>query len=406
MLIGFAVALGTGMLVGLERERSKAAKGGPAGIRTFTLLSLSGAVAVTAAGGWGLAVVGVFVTTLAVLYFTHSHVRDPGMTTEVAMMVVVLLGALAMAQPLLAAGLGVVTTVLLSKMAALHAFARRILTNDEITDGLILLAASLVVLPLLPSTPLGPIGALNLRALWVLAVTVMAIGTVGHIALRAFGARYGLPLAGFVAGFVSALATTTSMGSRAKEKPRLLRECLAAGVLANASTLVGVAVLVGMTDMRVLWALAVPLAFSFAAAGVYAVVFAILGVRRGHDEKEEEGRAFDLKSAILFALSVGVTLVGAALLKDWLGQAGLAVGVGLSGLVNSQSAAVSAAALSAAGSISPHAAVLPVMLAITASLVTRAIASYMAGGRSFAMRVVPGLVLVTAAGWLGFALIA
>lgn len=406
MLIGFAVALGTGMLIGLERERTKAGQGAPAGIRTFTLLALAGAVGYAAAGGWGLAVAGVFVTALACLAFMRSTVPDPGLTTEVAMLLTLLLGALAMRYPMPAAGLGVVTTVLLSQRSSIRAFAVRHLTEREMTDGLILLAATLVVLPLLPTTPIGPGGVVSLRAVWILAVMVMAIGTLGHIALRAFGARYGLPLAGFISGFVSALATIQSMGARARHKPRLRRECLAAGVLANASTLLGAAVLIGMTDMRVLRELTWPLALALGAAVAYAVIFAVLGVRRGHDEKTESGRAFDVTGALVFAGSVGLTLVVAGLLQRALGSAGLAVGVGLGGFVNSQSAAVSAAALSAAGDITPQAAVLPIMLAISASIVTRAVVSYLAGGRAYALRVVPGLALVMAAGWIGFSLVA
>lgn len=405
-LMGFAVALGTGMLIGLERERSKASKGAPAGIRTFTLMSLAGAVAITAADGWGLAIAGAFVATLAALSFLRSPIPDPGLTSEVAMLVALLLGALSMSQPGFAAGLAVVVTVLLAQQSSLHSFARKHLSAGEMNDALILLAATLVVLPLLPTTPIGPSGAVNLRAIWLLAVLVMGIGTAGHIALRALGARYGLPLAGFISGFVSALATIASMGARAKEKPRLMRECLAAGVLANASTLVGVAILIGITDVRVLNAMAAPLTFALAAAGLYALVFAILGVRRGHDERQAAGRAFDLKGSLLFALSVSVILVIASLLQDRLGQAGLAMGVGMAGFVNSQSAAVSAAALSAAGRITPQAAVLPVMLAITASVITRAAVSYAAGGRRYALRVVPGLALVTAAFWTGFTLVA
>lgn len=405
-LMGFAVAIGTGLLVGLERERSKAAIGAPAGIRTFALLALSGAVAVTVADGWGLAVAGLFVTTIATISFLRSAVPDPGLTTEAAMFVTVLLGALSMNMPGLAAGLAVVVTVLLAQQSTLHVFARKLLTAQEMNDALILLAATLVILPLLPTTPIGPAGAVNLRSIWLLAVLVMAIGTTGHVALRALGAKYGLPLAGFISGFVSALATIASMGSKAKAKPRLMRECLAAGVLANASTLVGVAILIGLTDIRVLYALTTPFAFSLVAAGLYALVFAVLGMRRGHDEKQSVGRAFDAKGAIIFALSVSVILVVAAVLQNQLGAAGLAIGVGVAGFVNSQSAAVSAAALSSAGRITPQAAMMPIMLAITASIVTRAVVSYMAGGRVYATRVIPGLALVTAALWGGFALVA
>jgi len=44
LALRFAVALGLGMLIGLERERSKTEEGG-AGVRTFALIALTGAIA-------------------------------------------------------------------------------------------------------------------------------------------------------------------------------------------------------------------------------------------------------------------------------------------------------------------------------------------------------------------------
>jgi uncharacterized membrane protein YhiD involved in acid resistance len=44
LALRFAVALGLGMLIGLERERSKPEEGG-AGVRTFALIALTGAIA-------------------------------------------------------------------------------------------------------------------------------------------------------------------------------------------------------------------------------------------------------------------------------------------------------------------------------------------------------------------------
>ena len=44
LALRFAVALGLGMLIGLERERSKSEEGG-AGVRTFALIALTGAIA-------------------------------------------------------------------------------------------------------------------------------------------------------------------------------------------------------------------------------------------------------------------------------------------------------------------------------------------------------------------------
>src|SRR3546814_3528669 len=53
-----------------------------------------------------------------------------------------------------------------------------------------------LILPLLPDQAVGPFGVLNPRRIWIVVILVMAIGGTGHIAVRALGARFGLPLAG------------------------------------------------------------------------------------------------------------------------------------------------------------------------------------------------------------------
>jgi uncharacterized membrane protein (DUF4010 family) len=211
-LSGFSVALGIGLLIGIERERSKG--DGPdraaAGVRTFLLIALVGALATTAAqrfGGLIFAVGGGFVALAALAAYRRSRADDPGLTTEVAMLVTFLLGALAMTALPLAAGLGVVVAVVLASKSALHRFVRDTLTEQEVHDGLLLAAAAAVVLPLLPDRAIDPFGAFNPHTLWTLVVLVMAINAGGYIALRLLGPGAGLALAGFIGGFISSTAT-------------------------------------------------------------------------------------------------------------------------------------------------------------------------------------------------------
>ena len=63
----FAVALGIGLLIGLERERSKAGQRASAGIRTFAMASLLGAVAQQVGGTLLLAVALAGLVILATL---------------------------------------------------------------------------------------------------------------------------------------------------------------------------------------------------------------------------------------------------------------------------------------------------------------------------------------------------
>jgi len=180
ILRGLAVALGLGLLVGVERERRRADDGHDvAGVRTFALIALAGAIA-ERIGGIGIALGGAFVVLAALAGYRASRGRDPGLTTETAMLLVFLLGVLAMRELVLAAGLGVAVTLLLAMKTRAHHFVHQVLTDQELHDALLLAAAATVVLPLLPDRAIDPWAVLNPRKLWLLAVIVMAISALGH----------------------------------------------------------------------------------------------------------------------------------------------------------------------------------------------------------------------------------
>ena len=223
LVVGFLVALGVGLLIGIDRERNKGdgATRHPAGLRTFTLASLLGATAMAVGDEGLLAAAALGMVAFAGLSYWRARDGDPGLTTETALVLTTLLGGLAIKHPEFAAGLGVVVAVLLAARSALHRFVRSVLTDDELRDLLIFAAATLVVLPLLPDKPIGPYGALNLRTVWTIVILVMAVSALGYVAVRLVGPRYGLPLAGLASGFVSSSATIGAMGTRAKEEPAI-----------------------------------------------------------------------------------------------------------------------------------------------------------------------------------------
>jgi uncharacterized membrane protein (DUF4010 family) len=208
-LIGrLAVALGIGLVIGLERERRKGSgpSRGPAGVRTFALTSLAGALSLGAGGESVLVAAALFLALLTGLAYRRSVDADPGLTTEMALLTTLLLGALAIREPAVASGAGVVVAILLASRRRLHRFIRGALTEQEVHDVLLFAAAALVVLPLAPDRPVGPYGSLNPRTLWRLVVLLLGIQGAGHVAVRALGARVGLPLAGLASGFVSSAA--------------------------------------------------------------------------------------------------------------------------------------------------------------------------------------------------------
>ncbi|MEB2316928.1 MAG: DUF4010 domain-containing protein, partial [Xanthomonadaceae bacterium] len=235
LLFAFSAALGVGLLIGLVRERGHATHS-TAGLRTHALVALAAAVAAWLGTGVLLVTLAA-VALLAAMSYHATHEDDPGLTGEVALVATALLGALAVRSPAMATGLAVVMAVLLFAKKSLHRLSRELLSEREVFDGLFLLASALVVLPLLPDRGFGPYEALNLRTLWLLVVLVMAVGALGHVALRVVGNRRGLAVSGFFAGYVSSTAAVLGFGQRAKESPQLMRSAVGAALLANLASL-------------------------------------------------------------------------------------------------------------------------------------------------------------------------
>jgi len=217
ILLGLGAALGAGLLIGIERERRKGAgpRRSPAGVRTFTLASLAGAIAQSMAQPWLVAIGALLIAALAAISYWRDRSDDPGITTELALFVTYLLGVTAMHNPAVGAGAAVVVACLLAARSHLHDFSIEVLTSAELRDALLFAAAALVVLPLLPEQPITWLPSVNPRKLWGLVVLFMALQGVGYATSRLFGTRLGLALSGLVAGFVSSTATIASLGTRA-----------------------------------------------------------------------------------------------------------------------------------------------------------------------------------------------
>ncbi len=401
--IKLAVALGIGLLIGLERERRKGdgVSRGPAGIRTFALVSLLGAVS-AAISIWLVAAALLAVASLAVAAYLRSQSSDPGLTSEVSLLLTLVLGAWAMQAPGWAAALAVVAAVLLVAREPLHRFVRQVLTEEELKHLLVLAVATLLVLPLMPEAPVGPYQALHPRALWLVVVLVMSISAAGHVALRLLGSRWGLPLVGLLGGFVSSTATIGAMGSRARRAPAVLQPAVAAAVLSTLATLLQMAMVLAVTSMATLRAMTLPLLLGGGMALVYGLLVTWRSWHEPADAPADLGQAFSLKAALLLAGVLALVSVVSAGVSQVYGAAGLAATAALAGFADTHAPAVSVAALVSSGAIVVDNASLPILLALTSNTLSKCVVAVSAGSQRFALRVVPGLLLVVVATWAGW----
>jgi uncharacterized membrane protein (DUF4010 family) len=397
--VGLAVALGCGLLIGVERERRKGrgVHRGPAGVRSFAVTALAGAIAQTLQSPLLVAAGALLVLLLAVISHWKSQSADPGITTELALFVTYLLGVTAMRDATLAAGGAAVVAILLASRHRLHRFATRTLHATELRDALILAGAALIVLPLVPSRSLDWLAGFNPRRMWSLVVLLLVLQAAGYVAMRAVGPRIGLALSGLASGFVSSTATFAAMGARVKANPALRRAAIGGALMSNIATILQL-LLVTLTVSPAMLAILWPV---FVAGVVVSVVVAAAYMRSGRQEADQPAleRAFDLGRSMMFAgLLAGVTAL-AAWAGSHFGESGLALAAALAGLVDVHAASASVATLVQAEQISPGMGLLPVLLAFSTNTASKLLSAYIGGGLRFAIAVLPGLLILLAAVW-------
>ena len=391
----FLVALAIGLLLGFERERSHK-RTLPAGSRSFALLSLLGAVAATF-GPWAVITGLAGVTALMALAYFRTSTEDPGTTTEIAAVVAFLLGALAYDRPGIAVALAVVVVGLLVSKSRIHRFARDIVTEVEMEDAIKFFVVAFVVLPLLPNQPMGPYGVLNPAKVWLLVVLLTGIGWLGYVGVRALGAERGLMVTGLAGGFVSASATTASMGRLSRTAG--VRAPLASALAASLATFVQLLIVIGYVDPAVLRRLWPPV---LAAALVLVVVagYVYRGARRDNHaapaaDGTPEGRPFALKPALLLAAVLVFALLVGRWGADVLGPRGAVLGAFGAGLADAHAGSVAAASLAAKGDISVSTALLAIAAALGSNLLVKCALAFSSGGRSFGLAFIAGMAAPT-----------
>lgn len=404
-LLGLAVALGIGLLIGAERERSKGRGHArhAAGIRTFSIAALLGAISTLMGGVTLLAIALLLTGALAVVAYLRTRTQDPGLTTEIALLLTCLLGGMATQNMLLASGTGVALTVLLAGRQRIHQFVRTVLSERELHDIILFAAAALIVLPLAPDRYMGPFDAINPHAVARLIVLVMGVSALGYVATRMLGPRYGLPLAGFAGGFISSTAVVFSMGLLTKRQPDQTTPAVAGAVLSSIATIIQLALIIMLVQPSLLTLLAQPLALGGAAAIFYALIFLFITRKAPvliEEHHADMGRAIELKTALGFALVISAVLTLSAALHSWLGSSGIMLGALVSGLADAHATAASTASLAATQKITNSAAVWPILAGLTTNSLMKAFVAFKAGGTSYAMRILPGLALVVAVIWL------
>ncbi|WP_435364395.1 MgtC/SapB family protein [Haloarchaeobius sp. DYHT-AS-18] len=408
-VVRLVLAGALGLFLGLEREWSQKS----AGIRTFSLISLAGAVFTLLAAqttyGWPLLFVGgLLITAQGVLLAVRGLLSDGedglALTTSTSMLVAYGVGALVASDLVLeGVAVAVLSSLVLVLKRELHSFAEN-LSREEVRSGAEFAIIAFVVYPLLPagerqySIPMLGLDSLTIepRVVWLMVVTVAGIGILNYVIVQLYGGR-GIAVTGFFGGLASSTAVVGTMLDHVRQNTEAASYAAAAILLADAAmALRNLLIVVAFTFSRgVLIDATAPL--------VAVIITGIVVAAFTADWSENVDITLDSPFSLRYALGFGgmflVVLVVGSVANAQFGAAGFLATAVASGLVSSAGATTSAVLLFRGGTLSAETTVLSVLLATASSVVVKAGLTAVSPNRSFSRRVaIYSAVLVTAGG--------
>lgn len=315
---GLIVALGIGLVLGLEREHQQSTEQYSfAGLRTFSLMSITGYLtahlAVQTANAWLTPLVSLGVLLLiTVAYRAQAERQSLGITTEIALFISYLSGNLiAVGYPGEAFGGAVVVAVLLSLKTRFKRFIQQI-SQEELAAFLKFFVLIVLALLLLPDAYFGPDNLLHYRSIGWVILLVSSISLTGYLLLKFGSARYGILGTALVGGLFSSTLVAWAFSARSRETPQLT-SLFSGGILLSSSIMyLRVLFLTSLFAPQLTWQLLLPCALMFLVSTVVVFSLSVSGAKyKGLDAAPDIplGNPLDLKNALYFAaLYVGVSL--------------------------------------------------------------------------------------------------
>lgn len=366
-IVRLTMAVLLGMFLGLEREWSQKS----AGIRTFALVSLLGAILTIIDASLLLAAGGLLIITMSVLLAVQSLIDRKSettlsLTTSASMFVAYGVGVL-VAEGFVTESVtvAVLSSLLLVLKRELHEFAWG-LSREEMRGATEFAILAFVIYPLLPDEAFGPWNAIDARTIWLLVIAVSGIGLVNYVMVKRYEGR-GIAATGFFGGLVNSTAVIAEMAQRAANRPSLRDLAVGAILIANAAMAFRNALIVVPFIPEATFLVGVPLG-TIATSGI------LLSLYVSDWEQDLETNLtspFSLRNALIFGALFLVILVVAAGAQATFGSPGFLTTTFLAGLVSSGTATATAVTLFGTDQISADLAVAGVLAGTLSSILVK-----------------------------------
>jgi uncharacterized membrane protein (DUF4010 family) len=402
------IAFGLGLLVGLQREASRNKL---AGVRTFSLIAVLGAMAGFLTRDFDNPfVLPLFAIALTIVLYIGNMMKlkteqnpDIGQTTEVAALLMFAIGGyLVLGDHILGIIAGGGMAVLLFVKERLHGFIAKLKEKD--LDAIMTFAAiTLVILPILPDKTYGPMEVLNPHNIWLMVVLIVGISVVGYFIYKFVDQRVGIISNGILGGLISSTATTVSYARKTVENKPVSGMAAFVITAASAIALVRVLIEVGVVIPGKLKDMMLPLIVEFLVmAGLCVALFYMISRRDSIEEMPEPKNPAQFRSALIFGLLYGIILLAVAFAKEEFSSGALYLVVVISGLTDVDAITLSLSQLMKQGSLQPDNGWRLILLASVSNLFFKGIMAAVLGSRqlvkwiapSFGISILAGLLLI------------
>ena len=388
------IAILIGILIGLEREFSRPKSGKFfAGIRTYPLLSMLGFSSALIASFTETWMYGIFFLGYAALittaYVSSAKEGRLGGTSDVAALLVFLLGSLVFwGYILVAATIAVFTMLFLSMKIQLRRFVGNI-RSEDILAIMKLAIITIIILPLLPNEVIDPLEVLNPTTIWLMVIFVSGLSFLGYLLVKYSGKDKGIRLTGFLGGLVSSTAVTFSMSKKSNENESLSGNYAVGVVLASSVMYIRVYIIILFLNSQLAMQALLPL-FLLGVVGLTVSFFLTRKVKAKQSAEFELKNPLELRFALLFGLIFAVVILASKAAQVYLGTEGL-YGVSAMAGITSVDAIVLSVIELLPGSISISTAVAAIIISTASNDIVKIIISLYWGSKDYKRYVTIGL---------------
>ncbi|WP_299398028.1 MgtC/SapB family protein [uncultured Gelidibacter sp.] len=402
-LTTLGIAFGLGLLVGLQRQRSKSEM---AGVRTFTLISMLGVMAgflsreydnpfILPALGLCVAAMLMMANFIKVKKFDQA---DVGQTTEVAALLMFAIGAyLVMGSQLVGVFVGATMAVLLYIKEKLHDFIDS-LSNKDLSAIMTLVGISLIVLPILPDRTFGPLDVINPKNIWLMVTLIVGISVFGYFIYKLVDKKMGIIFNGILGGLISSTATTVSYARKTKDQASISKMAIFVITTASMVSMIRVLVEIAVVVPEKLSRLFLPILAEIVIVALLSIGLFYLVNKESKDEKmpEPENPA-QFKSAIIFGLLYGFILLLVAFTKRQFGDNALYIVSIISGLTDVDAITLSLSQMMKSDRLETDLGWRLILLAALSNLVFKGVMAIVIGAKEMAKWVIMvfGIALIT-----------